>query len=154
LGSAKFSEDLAQVHCLLSVVEEGSNFSFRCCCHDVLEDSAFNVDGAIALHPGVSSTECPYYMQLEVIISRLSRIATGAHSLFKTLVISLCVVYLQHEGPLKAPHPGRPPRTPHQPALRSKEGRHLVKRRFPNLLCSPLLQSEALVMGTGGPVPS
>jgi hypothetical protein len=57
------------------------------------------------------------------------------------------------EGPLKAPNPGRPPRTPHQPVLRSKGGRHLVKRRFPNLLSSPLLQSKALAMGTGGPVP-
>ena len=44
LFSSHFSKDIAHVCCFLAIVEEGSTFSFRGCCHDIFHDSAFNVD--------------------------------------------------------------------------------------------------------------
>jgi hypothetical protein len=47
LGPTQFLENLAIVDSLLARVEEGCNFRFRCCCHDVFENSALNMNGTV-----------------------------------------------------------------------------------------------------------
>ena len=99
LFPSQFEEDLSDVHRLLAIVEQGSNFGFGCCHHDVPHhDAAFDMHwaircGVVARLIGVAKIEVAAHLGSSLWFTEVQGIAVGIED-HVTLVEPYCGIWV------------------------------------------------------------